>query len=165
MVRGEITVAANPLRIVRDSVQLAWLFTVWCGLLSVPTGRSGRIVCRPSPSATHVRPLLQCVVLFRARTAMYRPRSGGLLPVTHCQWRNPSLIGGTISPQLVLPLMLPMMRTSFTLLAGASLKSPLLAGLQASLTLSSPTLSFVGHSLIASIRQLDLTDCLTLCSR
>ena len=57
MVHGEITVAANPLRTVRDSVQLAWLFTVWCGLLSVPTGRSGRIVCRPSPSATHVRPL------------------------------------------------------------------------------------------------------------
>ena len=47
----------------------------------------------------------------------------------------------------------------------SSLKSPLLASPQASLTLCSPILSFVGHSLIASIRQLDLTDCLTLCSR
>ena len=52
MVHGEITVAANPLRTMRDSVPPAWLFTVWCGLLSVPAGRSGRIVCRPSPSAT-----------------------------------------------------------------------------------------------------------------
>ena len=33
MVHGETTVAANPLRTVRDSVQLAWLFTV-CAVCS-----------------------------------------------------------------------------------------------------------------------------------
>ena len=48
-------------------MQLEWPSTVWCGPLNVPTGRGGRILCRPSPSATHVKPLLQCVALFKVQ--------------------------------------------------------------------------------------------------
>ena len=116
----------------RDSEQVAWLFTEWCGLLSVPTERSGRIVCRPSPS-DNVRPLLQCVVLFRARTGMFHPRLDGLFPALVSSHPLP-----VEAPQLVLPLMLPMMRTSFALLVGVSLKFSLLPGPQASLKLCSP---------------------------
>ena len=46
-------------------------------------------------------------------------------------WGIPCSLEGPFPPQLVLLQMLPIMRTSFALLAGASLKSPLLAGPQA----------------------------------
>ena len=114
--------------------------------------------------STHVRLLPQCVALFRARTVMCRLRSGGLLLLVARSQLGSSLhIGATISPQMVLPKMDPTTRISCTSLAGASPIFPPLAGLQASLMLCSPALSFVGHFLIASIRQLDLLDCLTLC--
>ena len=66
---ARLTVAANPLRTVRESVQLAWLSTVWCGLLSVPTGRSGRICVDPLSNPCQAA----------AAFAMCRLRSGGLL--------------------------------------------------------------------------------------
>ena len=162
-VHGETTHAANPLRTVRDSVQLVWPSTV-CGPFKVPAGRA-RFCVDPLPQQPTSGRFCSAS-RFSGCKLRCRLRSSGLfLPITLFQWRSPSPIGETISPQLVPLQMFRKHEDFFHFIGGVSLKSPLLASPQASLTLNSPTPSFVGHSLIASIRQLDLTVCLVLCSR